>query len=237
MDVQEYYNYNTPIFMRFGFKGSHKPIHRSVFLRGDESPSEAVRVSHDLVFVEIQKLAWELDLSPHELFIADWGCGVGATLQDFGKRLDGAQLFGITNSPVQKRWAEKAMAQDGFSHRSHIVCGNFTEVDLPYRFHLIYALESFIHSDSATAFFEGAARHLHPGGRLVIVDDFLEREPRVGREQRWLQEFRRHWQARTLCTPSNCADLAKPFGLNLGGSMNLTPCLRLWRPRDQVNHW
>lgn len=108
--------------------------------------------------------------------VFDLGCGLGATLRGFARRLPRAQLFGITRVPWQVEQARALNAAAGFGHRVMVMQGDYEDVPQPdSSCDGVYALESSCHArgvDKCRLLTE-AHRLLRPGGRLVVADGFL----------------------------------------------------------------
>jgi cyclopropane fatty-acyl-phospholipid synthase-like methyltransferase len=108
--------------------------------------------------------------------LLDLGCGLGATLRSFARRLPHARLVGLTRVPWQ---VERALALNdaaGCGERVHVIEGDYEDTILPpSSYDGVYALESSCHAHGADkgALLAQAHRLLRPGGRLVVADGFL----------------------------------------------------------------
>jgi cyclopropane fatty-acyl-phospholipid synthase-like methyltransferase len=110
---------------------------------------------------------------PHLL---DLGCGLGATLRSFARRLPRAWLLGITRVPWQVENARALNHAAGCSERVRVLEGDYEETLLPgASYHGVYALESSCHAHGADkgALLSEAYRLLRPGGRFIVADGFL----------------------------------------------------------------
>jgi MPBQ/MSBQ methyltransferase len=111
-----------------------------------------------------------------EARLLDLGCGLGASLRSFARRLPRATLTGITRVPWQVEQARVLNDADGCGDRVSIIHGDYENVPLlDSSFEGLYALESSCHargSDKGMLLTE-AHRLLRPGGRLVVADGFL----------------------------------------------------------------
>lgn len=119
--------------------------------------------------------------------LLDLGCGLGATLRSFARRLPRATLLGITRVPWQVEQARALNGAAGCSDRVSIIRGDYENVMLPdSSFDGVYALESSCHArgaDKGTLLTE-AHRLLRPGGSLVVADGFLSSDRFVSPIQR-----------------------------------------------------
>ncbi len=108
--------------------------------------------------------------------LLDLGCGLGATLRSFARRLPHAQLLGVTRVPWQVERARELNEAAGCGDRARILEGDYEGTTLPSAaYDGVYALESSCHAhgNDKAAFLAEAHRLLRPGGRLVVADGFL----------------------------------------------------------------
>ncbi|MFC5860765.1 class I SAM-dependent methyltransferase [Acidicapsa dinghuensis] len=108
--------------------------------------------------------------------ILDLGCGLGATLRSFSRRLPQAVLHGLTRVPWQVTQAEELNALAGCGDRIRVMQGNYEDCALPDEsYDAVYALESSCHATGADKHLLLAEAHrlLRPNGRLVVADGFL----------------------------------------------------------------
>ena len=109
--------------------------------------------------------------------LLDLGCGLGATLRSFVRRLPSATLLGITRVPWQVEQARALNEAAGCGDRIDVTEGDYEDDSLlpPSSFDGVYALESSCHAHGAdkSTLLAQAHRLLRPGGRLVVADGFL----------------------------------------------------------------
>jgi len=232
-EVRGYYDANTARFERFG--QGQGTLHRAVWGEGVGSRNEAFRYVDELIWRELTELA----ISEETAHVLDLGCGVGSSLAFLASR-GAIRGTGATLSGVQVRRARERGIQAGLADRLRFVEADFLSLpsDVP-RAHLAFSIEAFVHGLDPAAYFAAAARYLHPGGTLVVCDDFLAREeaPSSSEGARWLREVRTCWLANTLVTTDEANELAHRAGFELRKNLDLTPYLELGRARDRLISW
>jgi cyclopropane fatty-acyl-phospholipid synthase-like methyltransferase len=119
--------------------------------------------------------------------LVDLGCGLGATLRSFARRLPHARLLGLTRVPWQVEHARALNHAAGCDEQVRVIAGDYEDSGLPGgRYDGVYALESSCHAHGADkgALLTEAHRLLRPGGRLVVADGFLLGDRFLGAFQR-----------------------------------------------------
>ena len=160
----DYKAWSREFNMHFGYyRLGANPLRREAML---EQMNEEVLARLQLNFVDAPRL---LDL----------GCGLGATLRSFARRLPRAKLLGITRVPWQVEHARALNEAAGCGERVCVVEGDYEEMNFLSSscYDGVYAVESSCHahgSDKGRLLGE-AHRLLRTGGRIVITDGFLAR--------------------------------------------------------------
>lgn len=231
-DVGRYYDRNTRNFVVHGQGGGLGAIHRPVWGPETKSSAAAFRYVED----RIVTLARDLQSRSAPIHIVDLGCGVGASLCYLAQRLP-LQGTGFTLSPVQVQYAEQRIRNAGLTDRVTCLEGDFCELpdDLAPA-DLAYAIESFVHGPDPARFFQSCAGLVREGGVLVICDDIL-RENDTAAAGRTVRRFQRGWHLNTLLTADTLQRLASDAGFEHLSTEDLTPHLRLDRPRDYLIAW
>ena len=109
-------------------------------------------------------------------YILDMGCGVGATLRSFSRRLSNADLNGITLVPWQLEQGRQLNRVSPETHNISLTLGDYEHTNYPSEsFDAVYAIESscYAHGANKSALLQEAHRLLRPGGRIVVADGFL----------------------------------------------------------------
>ncbi len=230
--VREYYERNTRRFLRWGRDGGTKNLHAALWPPGVHSTAEAMQAANELVAREIE------DCPVPARRLLDLGCGVGASLFYLGRRLPAIErLTGVTLSPLQATCARGAIPA-GEVGRFRFVEADFLDLD-PGRFacDFAFAIEAFAHAPDAAAFFRAAAPLLPAGGRLALIDDVLEegaaRNPGAAASA-LLETYRRCWRLPSLLPEEDVVTAAAAAGMRGIRRRDLTPWLRLGRPRDRA---
>lgn len=226
--VNDYYNRNTGRFLRYGGGGQAAAIHRQLWAPGVIDVNQAFLYVNALVSRAIQPA---LEGAP-EARLLDLGCGVGGTATWIAERV-GAQVIGVTNSSVQVQLAQERAAHLGLAQTCSFVQADFLDLPDLGQIQAAWAIESFAHACDGYRFLEQAASSLAEGGRLVICDDFLSEEMRIGNSMEaatWVERFRRGWRLGNLYTPSQVDSLVRQFGLRLVQAYDLSSYLRPFSP-------
>lgn len=229
--VAAYYDANTRRFLAMGGTGAALAIHRPLWAEGLHSTEAAAAHVNDLIAAEAGAA-----LGRAPLRVCDLGCGVGGTLFHLARLWPEAELCGITISAEQVRLAEAEAQARGLAGRCRFIRSDFTlPMTLP-RADLVIAVESHVHAPSAEVFLQAAARHLLPGGVLIIVDDMLARPDAAlsGADAARVAAFRRGWRLGHVPDAESLSAQAVGMGLGTVRVADLTPLLRLGRVRDHA---
>ncbi|MGA8741784.1 MAG: class I SAM-dependent methyltransferase [Terracidiphilus sp.] len=117
-----------------------------------------------------------LQLADNQPRVLDMGCGLGATLRSFARRLPSADLRGITLVPWQLEQGRRLNQSCPQASSIKLALGNYEQTDFASAsFDAICAIESSCYSSGAnkSRLISDAQRLLRPSGRLVIADGFL----------------------------------------------------------------
>ncbi|MFN4264091.1 MAG: methyltransferase domain-containing protein [Thioalkalivibrionaceae bacterium] len=314
-----YYDRNTRAFLRLGVGGSVGVIHRGLWPPGVNDAASAARVVHRRLVALLAEYAAGSAVATHEsradrgrervtssqrpLRVADFGCGVGATLCEVATAFPSMRGVGITLSETQVVASRARAEAAGLADRVIFECADFEAFDAAAwlatravdahrgvrdfdgvgdtggrdadcgerpgvelsgsdrsaeavrradrgdgheaaaierrddtRLDAIWAIEAFAHAPNPQDFLVNAARQLKSGGLLVVVDDFLVKPAQnltpAGRRR--IERFARGWHLPALDTPSALIARAQSAALQLVSEQDLTPLIRLRRPRDRL---
>jgi cyclopropane fatty-acyl-phospholipid synthase-like methyltransferase len=168
--LEQYYSEAGPDYaawsrefnMHFGYyRAGANPLHREAML--EQMNAEV------LARLQLDGIA--------EPQLLDLGCGLGATLRSFARRLPNAKLLGVTRVPWQVEHARALNEASGCGERVCVIEGDYEDTTLlpGSSYDAVYALESSCHARGADkgVFLRQAHRLLRSGGRLVVADGFL----------------------------------------------------------------
>ncbi len=227
--VGRYYDRNTRGFLSSGEGGKSLAIHRGIWAPGIADAAQASEYVPALI-LEQAKAIGARD-------ILDLGCGVGGScifLAD-GLGAQGPRIIGMTISGAQVRLGRALLARRGLEGAVRLFEGDYCDpasfAGLP-SLDLVLALESLLHSPNLSATLANASAALKMGGRLIICDDMIMADP--GPRDRDLADFRRCWHAYGLSTRDELQRLCRGLGLEPLADEDLSPMLRLFRPRDNL---
>lgn len=223
--MQQYYDHNTPRFLRYGAQRQTRTIHRAVWGEGVQDGQEALQYSNSLVLRELESLRLAGDQPT--MRVADLGCGVGASLFHLAEHQPEMWGLGVTISPVQARMARQGAAERRLDEACAFVVADYQSLPAGQICEAAFAIEAFAHASDARQFFQSAACILKPGGRLLLCDDFLADKNPDQAERQWLDAFRWGWGVPSVLAPSEVEQLAAEVGLDLRSDTDLTSNLRL----------
>lgn len=227
--VADYYDANTRRFLRFGEGSSSGAIHRCVWTPDAVSAADAADTVNRLV---LQRLRGQVPAGDGR--VLDLGCGVGATMVRLAQEMD-VRVTGVTISREQAEIGAKRLAGAGVADRCDIVCADFSHLPPEPRYHAIVAIESVVHAPSLPELIGSLAARLHPGGRLILCDDWLtDKDPTLPARERCLTQYRAGWRIGSTHTVADVTAMAERAGLRLIEDLDLTAYLHLGRPRDRL---
>jgi len=233
--VRSYYDTNSQRFANWGPGKTSRSIHREVWGEGVQSKREATWYVDSLIGDIVEQELVERDV----LHVLDLGCGLAGTLSSLAHRFPSIpKLTGVTVSPVQVRLGREAIQKEGMASRITIHEADFHQLPPLEPCDVAYAIEAFVHAQSAGAFFEQVERVSKKESKLVLIDDFLTggqiAEEDKNRHDRLIHDFSTGWLAPNVISVEAAEEAARAHGFVLESETVLTPQLRLGRRRDQL---
>lgn len=127
------------------------------------------------------------------------GCGVGGASINLAQRC-AARFVGVTLSAHQVSQGRRQALQRNLAGRVSFLRMDFAKTSFPdAHFDGVFGVESFCHAyPDPLPVYREVHRLLREGGRLVIHDGVLRREPRNEREQSWLNDFCLGWRVSAM---------------------------------------
>lgn len=169
--VERYYDETQVLYSRLW---SPTGLHYGFWEPGVRRRSAAI-AAHD------RFIGRELGL-PMGSRVLDAGCGIGGTATFLAEQLQ-HRVLGITFSTEQVRRAAKRARHCRAPEPPHFEIADYLRTGLEASsFDGIVAVESLCHASIKGEFLKEAWRLLRPGGRLVVSDGFLSRDPGKGDE-------------------------------------------------------
>jgi cyclopropane fatty-acyl-phospholipid synthase-like methyltransferase len=166
--------------------------------------------------------------------VLDAGCGVGGSAVWLARER-GTRVVGITLSPGQVEKARRNARRNGLTDRIEFHLRDYTRTGFPEgSFDVVWALESSCYAANKAALAREARRLLRPGGKLVVADGFLRREPVNEVERGEYALFKRGLVLPDLVRPETLARALRDHGF---GSVRVSDqtagawpsCVRLHR--------
>ena len=230
-EVRLYYDRNMYPFLRFARNSAPKAIHQPLYEHPHMSLEDALHTHH-------RKILHTLPKEINGRSILDLGCGVGESMMYLAQHTPSDfKFYGITLSAAQALAASARILKAGLSDRIQVIKGSFQSLPPTIQnVEVAYAIESFIHSPDPSEFFVQVNSALNQGGRLILFDDFLTREPENQTERNILTDLKSGWLANTLLTVEQTTCLALQTGFLRESSDDLSGLLRLQRLRDKCIH-
>ncbi len=222
--VKHYYEQNTSRFLRFN-RDATKSIHQPLWKEADFTQEEAYFYANELILEKIKNQAGNESLT-----ILDLGCGVGSSVFYLQKKYS-AIYYGVTISEAQIAIASQRAKQLSLLDQTQFIVADFTDLpnDIP-KVDIAFSIEAFVHAPNAEAYFKQVSLKLKKGGKLILIDDFLNDTIDIERldkkAQKAILDFKYGWLANSLHSTNELEQLAIKFGLRLIQETDLTPYMR-----------
>jgi cyclopropane fatty-acyl-phospholipid synthase-like methyltransferase len=142
--------------------------------------------------------------------VADAGCGYGGFAVFVASQAPGIHVDGYTLSDVQQAVAQQVFARLHIS-QARVLLQSYDH--LVQQYDAIVAIESLGHAANVGATLHHWARHLRPGGVVVIIDEIFR--PEVSPEHPEIQQLLRSWHFSLLLQRTPVEALVQAAGLHI----------------------
>ena len=133
-------------------------------------------------------------------YVLDAGCGVGGSAIWLAENI-GCKVQGITITQSQIVKANQSTQDKNLEEKLTFTRQDFLNTNFPdAMFDVVWAVESVCHAEDKGNFIKEAYRVLKNGGRLIMSDGFLMREPSNHKERKWLNDFLEGWALLNLAS-------------------------------------
>jgi len=226
--VKNYYESNTKKFLQFGRDAATKSIHQPLWKEANFTYSQAMFYANELILQVIKNYPKKGDLN-----IVDLGCGVGSSLFYLAKKLpETTTYYGVSISATQidiaKKEINKRNSEEKLGEQFHFLEADFAKLPttLP-QFDIAFSIEAFAHAPIAKDYFQQVAISLKKGGKLILIDDFLNDEIDFDnlnpKAKKAIADFKYGWMVESLLTQQALTEIAASFDLKIIEQEDLTP--------------
>jgi MPBQ/MSBQ methyltransferase len=168
--------------------------------------------------------------------VADFGCGVGASMRRGADSYRQSEFTGVTIVPWQKEKGELLTDEEVYNNRVNFLVEDYHATSLPPEtFDGLYAIESACYSPAELRerLVKEMFRVLKRGGKVVIADGFRKKEVSAMRPsvQKIYQGICRNWALPGMMHIEELADLFKRTGFRDVQCENIS-----WRVAPSVAH-
>lgn len=179
--ISDYYDYTLPFYKIFWHKNKSNALHYGFWEKDTQNLQEAL-INTNLY------LAKKANITKNDT-VLDAGCGIGGSSIWLAQNI-GCKVIGITISDKQLTQAKELAKKFGVDSKVQFFNENFTNT----RFHdksfdVVWAIESVCYATDKSDFLNEAYRILKKGGRLVLADGFLKRDPVNEHERKINSDF------------------------------------------------
>lgn len=179
--ISDYYDYTLPFYKIFWHKNNSNALHYGFWEKDTQNLQEALINTN-------RYLAKKANITKDDI-VLDAGCGIGGSSVWLAKNI-GCNVTGITISDEQVTQAKEFARQLGVDSKVQFFNENFTNTKFPDEsFDVVWAIESVCHTTDKSDFLNEAYRILKKGGRLILADGFLKRDPINEHERKINSDF------------------------------------------------
>ena len=218
--IVEYYDKSSWLYRYFWDKWA---LHHGLYLKDNIGHFDSLRAHYDLI-IKYGKLN-------KKSVVLDAGCGVGDGVVNIAKKKR-IKVWGITLAESQVEVANKRIIEEDLEELATVEIGNYEKTRFKSgKFDLVYGIESFCHATSYKKLANETWRILKPGGRVVVIDGFLKREPQTISESEMVNDFVDGWYLKSLKKVTEMVGSFEDCGFTMVKVVNLTKQMQqsTWR--------
>jgi cyclopropane fatty-acyl-phospholipid synthase-like methyltransferase len=214
-DIAQYYD-TTQVFYTLFW--SRTALHYGFWYEGTKSLAEAILNTNNFV---VDALAIDSKDT-----VLDAGCGVGGTSIHVAETT-GAIVEGITLSDVQLKIAGRRASKSPAARLLNFSKQDFTKTNFRENtFSKIFGIESICHAHRKIDFLKEAYRIMKPGGRIAVVDLFLNRENLDVQEMKIYTKTIEGWALPNLSTTEEFSKFLNQVGFKQVAFHNMVDHIR-----------
>jgi tocopherol O-methyltransferase len=200
-DIAQYYN-TTQIFYTLFW--SRTALHYGFWYEDTKTLAEAVLNTNRFVVNA-------LDIDSNDT-VLDAGCGVGGTSMHVAETTE-AIVEGITLSDVQLKIARRRASKSPAARLLNFSKQDFTKTNFRENtFSKVFGIESICHAHRKIDFLNEAYRIMKPGGRIAVVDLFLNKENLDVQEMKIYMKTIEGWALPNLSTTEEFSKFLRQVG-------------------------
>ena len=174
--IAKYYDNTLPYYRRFWYRGGESNALHYGFWDNETKSVEEALLNENRFLAEVAKIQ-----STDK--VLDAGCGVGGSSIWLAKQKR-VKVIGITLSEKQIKEAKKLAKRVGVDGEVEFQLKDFLKTGFEDNsFDVVWAIESVCHTENKIDFLLEAYRILRSGGRLIVADGILKRDPNPDEEK------------------------------------------------------
>jgi len=205
--IEDYYTTSHWVYRWFCFTRKSLGIHYGFWNKKTKNRHQAM-INQNQAVVEAGKITANDK-------VLDAGCGVGGTAIYIAKKAR-AKAIGISITAKQIKLAKKYARDNGVVELTDFQIQDYTKTNFADNsFDVIYGVESICYASPKLLFLKEAYRLLKPGGRLVVTDGYLKRQPKTAAERRAVRELKQAFVLKEFITPEEMGEQIKQAGFKI----------------------
>mgnify|MGYP001566326989 CR=1 FL=1 len=195
--------------------GPHLGMHYGYYPKDSQgiyNPLTPVQAVIEMNRQLMRRVGWEEDSDQADKLVLDAGSGIGGTAKYIATH-HGARVEGITLSSVQIKIANFLAKRYGFSQKANFSLQDYNHTKFPNdHFDVYHASETLNYAVDKKDPLKEAMRTLKPGGRIVVGDGFLGRDPYNDGEKTIYKRWLDSWRIPNLARPGEFRNLMQEVG-------------------------